>query len=143
MEGRYPAPFGASRGKEPDTPPAKEREAFWGRIAVLLLGAVLVSERITVVVGLVYVGLRFPKEGKKTVQGGPERVRVYNETWQSFLQRFACLTLAGTIVAEVATGKGLLALLQIETGVEALTEYEAAATFLIVLILTSVDSRQE
>ena len=36
---------------------------------------------------------------------GEERVRAYNETWRSFLQRFACLTLAGTIVAEVATGK--------------------------------------
>ena len=30
---------------------------------------------------------------------------MYNENWRSFLQRFACLTLAGTIVAEVATGK--------------------------------------
>ena len=112
-----------------------------------------------IVVGLVYVGLRFPKEAKKLaevwvqltclkqaepaallrlffprpalatalarasegpqgwtaqdslyrytepVQGGPERVRMYNENWRSFLQRFACLTLAGTIVAEVATGK--------------------------------------
>ena len=45
--------------------------------------------------------------------------------------------------------QGLLALLQIETGVEALTQYEAAAIFLVVLILTSAgdagnaDSRSE
>ncbi len=47
---------------------------------------------------------------------GEERVRAYNETWRSFLQRFACLTLAGTIVAEVATGKvrALVALSKIE-----------------------------
>jgi len=39
--------------------------------------------------------------------------------------------------------QGLLALLQIETGVEALTEYEAAATFLTVLVLTSVEAQQD
>ncbi len=36
---------------------------------------------------------------------GQERVRKYNENWRSYMQRMACLTLAGTIVAEVATGK--------------------------------------
>jgi hypothetical protein len=32
-------------------------------------------------------------------------VRKYNENWRSYMQRMACLTLAGTVVAEVATGK--------------------------------------
>ena len=39
--------------------------------------------------------------------------------------------------------QGLLALLQIETGVEALTEYEAAATCLTVLVLVSAEAQQD
>ena len=38
MEGRYSAAFDTRRATEEEAPPAKEREAFWGRLAVLLLG---------------------------------------------------------------------------------------------------------
>lgn len=40
LEGRYSAAFGTRGATEEDAPPAKEREAFWGRIAVLLLGVI-------------------------------------------------------------------------------------------------------
>ena len=38
LEGRYSAAFGTRGAPKEEAPPAKEREAFWGRIAVLLLG---------------------------------------------------------------------------------------------------------
>ena len=38
LEGRYSAAFGTRSAAQGDAPPAKEREAFWGRLAVLLLG---------------------------------------------------------------------------------------------------------
>ena len=38
LEGRYSAAFGTRGTPEEEAPPAKEREAFWGRLAVLLLG---------------------------------------------------------------------------------------------------------
>ncbi len=47
---------------------------------------------------------------------GQERVRKYNENWRSYMQRMACLTLAGTIVAEVATGKARARPLELMSG---------------------------
>lgn len=62
----------------------------------------------------------------------------------------AVRVLAGTLLrlkfcpSECALhAQGLLALLQIDTGVEALTEYEAAATFLTVLVLTAAEKQSE
>lgn len=50
--------------------------------------------------------------------------------------RLACVGLASTIVAEVVTGKGALALLSIETGVETVSEIEGVGAFLLMLFLT-------
>lgn len=44
--------------------------------------------------------------------------------------------LAAALVAEVWMGKGLLALLEVETGAEALTEAEALLAALLMMVLT-------
>ena len=54
----------------------------------------------------------------------------------------SCVALHGPHIS-VPAAQGLLSLLQIETGVQALTQYEAAATFLVVLVLTSAESQQD
>lgn len=44
--------------------------------------------------------------------------------------------LAAALVAEVWAGKGLLALLEVETGAQALSEVEALLAALLLLVLT-------
>ena len=78
------------------------------------------------------------------------------ESFQMATGRLACIALAGTILAEATTGKvwymlsaaaqlvqgyilltvqGILALLNVETGVE-ITEIEAGLTFILLLLFT-------
>ncbi|KAK9868284.1 hypothetical protein WJX84_003614 [Apatococcus fuscideae] len=136
------------------------RQKFLGRLAVVLLGAVLLGERITgqgfvqqldlatsipiweqepivglLVVGLLIGGLYPNKQGLagNAARKGGDRVR---DLIQAVSGRFACLALAATMVLETVTGKGALALLNIETGIETLPEIEAIVAFLVVLFLT-------
>ncbi|CAL8466739.1 g6275 [Coccomyxa elongata] len=145
---------------------AKER--FVGRLIVLVLGAVLIGERITgkgavqaldhavgvplweiepllgaIVVGLLIAAL-YPRR-RQLVQDAQRRKKEFGD-WladaQVWVRRLACVSLASTIVVEVVTGKGALALLDIETGVETLSEIEAGAAFLIMLFLTAAEPKR-
>ncbi|GAB4815411.1 hypothetical protein N2152v2_002457 [Parachlorella kessleri] len=57
------------------------------------------------------------------------------EDVQTIAGRLSFLGLAATLAAEMLTGKGLLGLLHIDTGVE-LSEVEGVLAFLVMLILT-------
>lgn len=50
--------------------------------------------------------------------------------------RVGYAALAGTIATEMATGRGALAALSVETGVQELEEAEAVLAFLMMLLLT-------
>ncbi len=56
---------------------------------------------------------------------------------QCIASRLAFLGFAMTMVAEMWTGKGALALLNVETGVEGLTEVEGILAFFFLLILVA------
>lgn len=143
----------------------KAKEKFWGRIAVISLGAVLLSERLSgrgivtalnmatgvpvweiepalglLVGGLLAAGI-YPvirRMGARAEQGKnilKEANRGWGDSFQVATGRLAFVVLAGTILAEATTGKGILALLNVETGVE-ITEIEAGLTFLLLLLFT-------
>ncbi|KAK9841690.1 hypothetical protein WJX74_010179 [Apatococcus lobatus] len=136
------------------------RQKFLGRLAIVLLGAVLLGERITgegfvqqldlatnipiweqepivglLVVGLLIGGLYPNKQGLagNRLRKGGDRVR---DLIQAASGRLACLVLAAIMVLETLTGKGALSLLNVETGIETLPEIEAIIAFLVVLFLT-------
>ncbi|KAL0036262.1 hypothetical protein WJX79_010533 [Trebouxia sp. C0005] len=81
------------------------RGKFLGRLAVLILGAVLLSERIT---------------GKGAVQQ----------------LEISATGVPFAITAEVITGKGTLTLLNVETGMDSVSELEAIGAFVVMLLLT-------
>lgn len=54
--------------------------------------------------------------------------------------RFAHGGLAGVLLGEMVTGRGILTLLDVETGVEALSDIEGAAAFMVLLVLTGNSS---
>jgi hypothetical protein len=140
--------------------PIGAKEKFCGRLAVLGFGAVLLGERITgrgVVQQLEMSATNIPLWEMEPLLGvivlaftaaaiwPPRFSSSYAEqksdpTWIDRVQhlsgRAACLGLAGTITAEVATGKGALALLNVETGIETLSEIEAVVAFFVMLLLT-------
>jgi hypothetical protein len=135
---------------------AKEEEDtihFGGALATILMGAVLLSERLNgkgiianleiqhhemhpilvgSVIALTATGF-WPNKHK--ISGG------VTSFVRALAARAACLGLAASIAAEMVTGRGLLALLDIETGVEALSEVEAGLAFLSMILLVSPNSR--
>lgn len=155
------------------------REKFWGRIAVISLGAVLLSERLSgrgivtalnmatgvpvweiepalgLLVGGFLAGGIYPivrrlgarvdaarqadaeSSSKSNGSTAPaaEPTRKWGDSFQVATGRLAFITLAGTVLAEATTGKGILALLNVETGVE-ISEIEAGLTFLLLLLFT-------
>ncbi len=60
---------------------------------------------------------------------------------QMAFARIAYLGLAGAIAAEIYTGKGILTLMDFETGVEAISDVEAVLAFAAMLFLTGPQSR--
>lgn len=77
------------------------------------------------------------ENGGSLMKKGEERWVVIGKTARGMMSRIAYLGLAGSIAAEMYTGRGLLALLDVETGVEALTEMEAGLAFLTMILLTN------
>lgn len=142
--------------------PIGAKEKFFGRLAVLGFGAVLLGERVTgrgVVQQLEMSATNIPLWEMEPLLAGivlaftaaavwpprfsssyAEQQRGAEPTWIDKVQhlsgRAACLGLAGTITAEVATGKGALALLNVETGIETISEIEAVVAFFVMLLLT-------
>lgn len=135
------------------------RETFAGRVAILSLGAMLLGERLTGrgivatlnhntniplwemepllafgVFALFFVAL-YPSKSP-LLQPTTKGKDIWKGT-QRLFGRVACLLLAGTIVTEVVTGKGALALFNIETGKEALDEVEIIVAFLMLIFLTA------
>ncbi|KAA6422143.1 MAG: hypothetical protein FRX49_07894 [Trebouxia sp. A1-2] len=125
----------------------------------LQLQAVLLSERITgkgavqqleisatgvplweiePVLGVVVLALSaaalWPNSGKSR----PDRQNklAFFQKIQNLTGRFACLGLASAITAEVITGKGTLTLLNVETGMDSVSELEAIGAFVVMLLLT-------
>lgn len=155
-------------------PPAYERQEmqasrgkFLGRLAVLILGAVLLSERVTgkgavqqleisavgvplweiePVLGIIVLALTVAALWPSFLKQDQAQTKVgFLERIQRLSGRFACLGLASTITAEVVTGKGALALLNVETGLETVSEIEAIGAFVVMLLLTEdihKDSKQ-
>lgn len=148
------------------------KEKFWGRIAVIGLGAVLLSERLSgkgivtalnmatgvpvweiepalgLLVGALMAGGIYPIVRRLGARADAAReasnsntpppavpARKWGDSFQVATGRLAFITLAGTVLAEATTGKGILALLNVETGVE-ITEIEAGLTFLLLLLFT-------
>jgi photosystem II protein len=164
---------GAETTPEDPYEAALSREKFWGRIAVIGLGAVLLSERLSgkgivtalnmatgvpvweiepalgLLVGAflaagIYpvvrrLGARADAAREAKSSGTPSLADIPARKWGDSFQvatgRLAFITLAGTVLAEATTGKGILALLNVETGVE-ITEIEAGLTFLLLLFFT-------
>lgn len=154
---------------------ALSKEKFWGRIAVIGLGAVLLSERLSgkgivtalnmatgvpvweiepalgLLVGAFLAAGIYPivrrlgaradaaREAAASQNPAPatpaEPARKWGDSFQVATGRLAFITLAGTVLAEATTGKGILALLNVETGVE-ISEIEAGLTFLLLLLFT-------
>jgi len=59
----------------------------------------------------------------------------------ALIGRASCVMLAGTVIAEVITGKGALALLNLETGTEYVSEIEGGLIFLVLLFVTNTSRR--
>jgi hypothetical protein len=128
---------------------------FGGALTTLLFGAVLLSERLNgvgivqalelqnkgfhpVLLGSILILMAAAAWPEKRERGNPSTIVVI----QMAAARVAYLGLAGTIAAEIFTGKGILSLLDIETGVEAVSDAEAVLAFLACLILTGPNSKR-
>lgn len=97
-----------------------------------------------IVGGLLLAGLTPPRPRKKEEAGSPHsparaprRPTPVKATIQALMLRAAHLGLAAAIVSEVATGQGALALLELETGLGEVSELEAAAAFVLLVLLTN------
>lgn len=128
---------------------------FGGALTTLVFGAALLSERLNGV-GIVQ-NLELHNKGFHPVllssiamllvaSAWPEKREWKNPTLLVRIQmagaRFAYLGLAGSIAAEMVTGRGVLSLLDVETGVEAFSDVEAVLIFLTMLVLTGPQSRE-
>lgn len=142
---------------------AKNRETFLLRLASLGFGAVLVGERVSgrglvqalghptgiqlyemdtglgVLVGALLVGGLAPT--KWIYSSVNEPASSVLDDLPALFGRLSCLGLAATITAEAITGKGVLGLLNLQTGTETLTEIEAGVVFLVLLLLTNLRSK--
>jgi hypothetical protein len=124
-----------------------------GAIATLVFGASLMSERLNGI-GLVQ-NLELHNRGADplllaAIAGllaatvWPDKRQEPNLSFVGMLQngvgRLAYFGLAGAIGAEMWTGRGILCLLDFETGVEALSDVEAIVAFLLMILLTGPQS---
>jgi len=91
-----------------------------------------------VVGGLLLAGLTPPRRKGSPAPGA--RPAPVKATVQALMLRAAHLGLAAAIVAEVATGQGALALLELETGLGEVSELEAVAAFVLLVLLTNPGS---
>lgn len=142
------------------TRPRKEPELettpqhFGGALTTLIFGAALLSERLNGV-GIVQ-NLELHNKGFHPVllasivvllcaSAWPEKQESNNPTFLVRIQmagaRIAYLGLAGAIAAEMFTGKGILTLLDFETGVEVVSDIEAVLAFAAMLFLTGPQTR--
>jgi hypothetical protein len=127
---------------------------FGGALTTLVFGAVLLSERLNGI-GIVQ-NLELHNKGFHPVLLGsilglmcaaawPEKNERLNPSkmvrMQMAFARIAYLGLAGAIAAEIYTGKGILTLMDFETGVEAISDVEAVLAFAAMLFLTGPQSR--
>ncbi|KAG7670046.1 hypothetical protein Ndes2526B_g06420 [Nannochloris sp. 'desiccata'] len=128
---------------------------FGGALITLVFGAALLSERLNGI-GIVQ-NLELHNEGFHPVLLGsilglmcasawPEKNERLNNPskmvrMQMAFARIAYLGLAGAIAAEIYTGKGILTILDFETGVEAISDVEAVLAFAAMLFLTGPQSR--
>jgi hypothetical protein len=128
---------------------------FGGALTTLVFGAVLLSERLNGM-GIVQ-NLELHNQGFHPVLLGsivglmcaaawPEKNERLNNPskmvrMQMAFARIAYLGLAGAIAAEIYTGKGILTLMDFETGVEAISDVEAVLAFAAMLFLTGPQSR--
>lgn len=147
-----PARFAAIKRKLSSAPRddgAPDGYHFGGALTTLIFGAVLLSERLNGV-GIVE-NLELHNQGFHPVllasvalllcaSAWPEKRERGNPSFLVRLQmagaRIAYLGLAGAIAAEMFTGKGILTLLDVETGIEALSDVEAVIVFCLMLFLT-------
>lgn len=93
-----------------------------------------------VVGGLLLAGLTPPRKRTRSPLPGSTRPTPVKATIQALMLRAAHLGLAAAIVAEVATGQGALALLELETGLGEVSELEAVAAFVLLVLLTNPGS---
>jgi hypothetical protein len=123
-----------------------------GAIATLVFGAALLSERLNGI-GIVQ-NLELHDKGAHPLLVGSIAGLLLAAAWpdqreapqqpnagfvaqlQKSVSRLAYVGLAGAIAAEMYTGKGILALLDVETGVEVLSDVEALAAFVLMIFLT-------
>jgi len=127
---------------------------FGGALITLVFGAALLSERLNGI-GIVQ-NLELHNEGFHPVLLGsilglmcaaawPEKNERLNPSkmvrMQMAFARIAYLGFAGAIAAEIYTGKGILTILDFETGVEAISDVEAVLAFAAMLFLTGPQSR--
>ena len=131
------------------------QQHFGGALATLVFGAALLSERLNGV-GIVQ-NLELHNKGFHPVLLGAIALLLCASAWpekresenpgllvriQMAGARVAYIGLASAIAAEMFTGKGVLALLDIETGVEAFSDVEAVMIFLTMLVLTGPHYRE-
>lgn len=141
---------------------AKNRETFLLRLASLGFGAVLVGERVTgsgvvqalghptgvslyeldlalgLLIGALFLGGLAPT--RFIYSSVKDKPRSLFDDVPTLLGRLSCIGLGSTFLAEAVTGKGVLGLLNLETGTESLTEAEFALVFLILLVATNLKS---
>lgn len=143
-----------NRGKWQEQEYENAPQHFGGALTTLLFGAVLLSERLNGI-GIVQA-LELQNQGfhplllasilaLMVAAAWPEERERKNPSVLVRIQmaaaRVAYLGLAGAIAAEMFTGKGILALVDIETGVEAVSDIEAVIAFIVFVFLTGPQSR--
>lgn len=135
---------------------AAARREFWGKLSVLSLVAALLGERVTgkgvvqaldlavgvpmweldpvlaLPVGALLLAAFTPP---RSLAGVPPAALL-----RGGLYRFAHAALAAAIVTEAVTGQGVLALLELETGVGEVSEIEAVSAFFALLFATAGSS---
>lgn len=131
------------------------QQHFGGALTTLVFGAALLSERLNGV-GIVQ-NLELHNKGFHPVLLGAILCLLVASAWpekrewknpgllvriQMAGARFAYLGLAAAIAAEMVTGRGVLSLLDVETGIEAFSDVEAVLVFLTMLVLTGPQSRE-
>lgn len=145
--------------EEDDEEDDVEAVSLGGSVATLIFGAALLSERLNGV-GIVQ-SVELHNKGAHPLLLGSIVGLLAAAVWpgqssmlnmeltpispvvkmKALVARLAFVGLAAAIAAEMITGKGVLALLDIETGVEVLSDVEAVLAFMVMIILTGPSKR--
>jgi len=146
------------RGEEQKTPSVD----FGGGLITLLFGASLLSERLNgmgvvqqlelhqglhpfIVASIVFLfaAAFWPSSPSSSPTSSIDDEVDMTSKIRKWATRGIYLAMAGTLLGELLTGKGALCLLDVETGIEEISDVEAIAAFIAMFLLTGPRKRSK